>query len=172
MTVLSVILIIAILIYTVRVYSIQITNASNYIDKNDSAASVLTAVLKAPRGEILDCYGRQIAINRDGYNIVFNKAYVGDNLNDVILTLVNLMEKHSAKWMDELPMERTAPYGFVKDGKTKKLIKTLELAHYATAKNCFDEMTERYKLEKYTDDEKRRIITYGLRALEGREVMG
>jgi hypothetical protein len=24
----------------------------------------------------------------------------------------------------------------------------------------------------YTDDEKRRIITYGLRALEGREVMG
>lgn len=158
LTVLSVILIIAMLIYTVRVYSIQITNASDYTDKNDSAVSALTAVLKAPRGEILDCYGRRIAINRDGYNIVFNKAYVSDNLNDVILTLVNLMEKHSAEWMDELPMERTAPYGFVKDGKTQKLIKTLELAHYATAKNCFDEMTERYGLEKYSDDDKRKIM--------------
>ncbi|MBR2489256.1 MAG: hypothetical protein IKB45_02170, partial [Clostridia bacterium] len=66
LTVLSVILILAMLLYTVRVYSIQIKNASDYITKNDSAASVLTAVLKAPRGEILDCYGRQIAINRDG----------------------------------------------------------------------------------------------------------
>jgi len=158
LTVLSVILILAMLLYTVRVYSIQIKNASDYITKNDSAASVLTAVLKAPRGEILDCYGRQIAINRDGYNIVFNKAYVRDNLNDVILTLVNLMESHSAEWMDELPMEKTAPYGFIKDGKTEKLIKTLELAHYATAKNCFDEMTERYGLEKYSDDEKRKIM--------------
>ena len=158
LTVLSIILIIAILLFSVRVYSIQITNASEYTDKNDSATSALTAVLKAPRGEILDCYGRRIAINRDGYNIVFNKAYVKDNLNDVILTLIKLLEKNSVEWMDELPLNKKAPYKFTKDGDTQRLVKVLELAHYATAENCFDEMVSKYGLEKYTDDEKRKIM--------------
>ena len=100
LTVLSLILITAILLFTVRVYSIQVGKADEFVDKNDGAASVLTAVLKAPRGEILDCYGRQIAINRDGYNIVFNKAYVKENLNDIILSLINLLSEHNTPCKD------------------------------------------------------------------------
>jgi len=158
LTVLSVILIIAILFFTARTYSIQVANASQYTDKNDGAASVLTSVLKAPRGEILDCYGRQIAINRDGYNIVFNKAYIKSNFNDVILTLVNLMQEHNAEWKDELPITKTQPFTFIEDGDTKKLINTLELAHYATAQNCFDEMVTKYELEEYSDEDRRKIM--------------
>ncbi|MBE6750521.1 MAG: penicillin-binding protein [Ruminococcaceae bacterium] len=158
LTVLSVILVIAIVLFSVRAYSIQIKNASDYTDKNDGATSVLTTVLKAPRGEILDCYGRRIAINRDGYNIVFNKAYIGDNFNDIILTLVNLLESESVKWNDELPMSLSAPFGFVDGGDTARLVETLELAHYATAENCFAEMVSKYELEKYTKDEQRRIM--------------
>ena len=158
LTVLSVILIITILLFTSRVYSIGIDNAGEFVDKTDGATSVLTAVLKAPRGEILDCYGRQIAINRDGYNIVFNKAYVKDNLNDVILVLIKLLEKKGAEWKDELPMNKKAPYSFIKDGDTEKLIEELELAHYATADNCFKEMVERYELQGYTKTEQRKIM--------------
>ena len=158
LTVLSIILILTILFFTARTYNLQVTRANELTDKNDGAASVLTAVLKAPRGEILDCYGRQIAINRDGYNIVFNKAYVKESLNDVILTLINLLERHKTEWTDELPMAAKAPYGFIKDGDTEKLIKKLELAHYATAQNCFDEMVEKYELEKYNPSEQRKIM--------------
>ena len=75
LTVLSVLLILLIIAYTARIYSIQVINAHKY-SSNRGSTSVRTAVLKAPRGEILDRYGRQIAINRDGYNVVFNKAYV------------------------------------------------------------------------------------------------
>lgn len=158
LTVLSVLLILAIIFYAARIYSVQIINAQEYTDKNDGAASVRTAVLKAPRGEILDCYGRQIAVNRDGYNVVFNKAYVKENLNDVILTLVNLFESAAVEYKDELPMSKTAPYGYKEGEKTDKLIAKLELAHYATAENCFDAMTEKYKLEGYTADEQRKIM--------------
>ena len=161
---LAVLLVIAILLYAARIYSLQVVNAEKYTDKNDGAASVRTAVLKAPRGEILDCYGRQIAINRDGYNVVFNKAYVKDNLNDVILTLVKLFESAGAEWIDELPMESTAPYGFKEGESTDKLINKFELAHYATAENCFNAMVEKYKLESYTADEQRKImgVRYGM----------
>ena len=158
LTILSLFLVVAILLFTIRAYSIQVSNASKYTDKTDGASSVLTSVLKAPRGEILDCYGRQIAINRDGYNIVFNKAYVKENLNDVILTLVNLMQTHSAEWKDELPMSLTVPYGYKEGEDTEKLIKELELAHYATAENCFNEMVERYELEEYSKDDQRKIM--------------
>ncbi len=164
LTALSVLLILAIIFYAARIYSVQIINAEEYTDKNDGAASIRTAVLKAPRGEILDCYGRQIAVNRDGYNVVFNKAYVRDNLNDVILTLVNLFEVAAVEYKDELPMEKTAPYGFKEGEKTDKLISKLELAHYATAENCFNAMVEKYKLEGYSADQQRKImgIRYGM----------
>ncbi len=163
LTVLSLLLVAVILFFTTRVYSIQIVNASELTDKNDGAASVLTAVLKAPRGEILDCYGRQIAINRDGYNIVFNKAYIKENFNDVILTLVKLMEENGDEWNDELPMALDAPYAFVVDedgdeSDIKKLREKLELAHYATAENCFNEMVERYDLKGYSEADSRRIM--------------
>lgn len=155
---LAVLLVIAILFYAARIYSLQVVNAEKYTDKNDGAASVRTAVLKAPRGEILDCYGRQIAINRDGYNVVFNKAYVKDNLNDVILTLAKLFESAGTEWKDELPMEINAPYGFKEGESTDKLISKFELAHYATAENCFNAMVEKYKLEDYSADDQRKIM--------------
>lgn len=170
LTVLSIILIIAVLLYTLRIYSIQIANAEQFTDKNDGATSVLTSVLKAPRGEILDCYGRQIAINRDGYNIVFNKAYINDNLNDVILTLVNLMQEHNAEWRDDLPLTLEAPYSYKPDSESEiaKMLEILELAHYATAENSFKEMVAKYELEKYTPDEMRKImgIRYSMTAAD------
>ena len=162
LTVLSIILIIAILLFTVRVYSIQVANSKKLAENIDGAASVMTSVIKAPRGEILDCFGRRIAINRDGYNIVFNKAYVGKNLNDVILALVLLMEEKETVYNDMLPMSKNAPFSFLNEEEYKKditkLKEKLELAHYATAENCFEEMVKRYKLEDYSKEDARRIM--------------
>ncbi|MBQ4120026.1 MAG: penicillin-binding protein [Clostridia bacterium] len=158
-TFLSVISIIALLLFSVRAYSMQVVKNKEEKSKNlFGAASTRTAVLKAPRGEILDCHGRQIAINRDGYNIVFNKAYIGDNLNDTILLLLKLCKQYDAEWVDELPMSAKSPYNFKKGESTDKLLKTLKLAHYATAQNCFDAMVKEYELEKYTKSEQRKIM--------------
>ncbi len=156
-TILSVLLAAIMLVFSARVYHLQIFSRE-FTDKNDGATSVLKTVLKAPRGEILDCYGRQIAINRDGYNIVFNKAYVKENLNDVILTLVNLMEENGAPYLDELPISKTAPFTFLEDGDKERMLEKLELAHYATPQNCIEEMTERYELKKYSQTARRKIM--------------
>ena len=158
LTVLSIIMILVLLLYTARIYSIQIVKASEYSSLANGSTSVRKAVLKAPRGEILDRYGRQIAVNRDGYNIVFNKAYVGDDLNDIILSLVNLLDNSGTEHTDKLPMEYSAPYAFKEDESNAKLIKVLDLADYATAENCFTHLVERYELENYSVDEQRKIM--------------
>ncbi len=156
-TLLSVILVISMLIFSFRTYHLNI-NSKEFDTRNDGATQVLRSVIKAPRGEILDRYGRQIAVNRDGYNIVFNKAYVKDNLNDVILTLVNLLEQSETPYNDELPISKTAPYTFTEDGDKDQLIKKLKLAHYATPKNCIDEMVEKYELKGYKGEDLRKIM--------------
>ena len=158
LTVLSIIMILVLLLYAGRIYSIQIIKASEYSSLANGSTSVRKAVLKAPRGEILDRYGRQIAVNRDGYNIVFNKAYVGDDLNDIILCLVNLLDNNGTEHTDKLPMEYSAPYAFKEDESNAKLIKVLDLADYATAENCFTHLVERYELENYSVDEQRKIM--------------
>lgn len=157
LTVLSVLLALVIVLYTARVYNIQIINADKYSSNTNGSSSSRTAVLKAPRGEILDSFGRQIAANRDGYNVVFNKAYVKDNINDIILSLVNLLDEKQVEHKDRLPLEYNAPYNFKEGESTKKLIKTLDLADYATAANCFSRLVERYELEKYTHEQQRKI---------------
>lgn len=157
LTVLSVLLALVIVLYTARVYNIQIINADKYSSNTNGSSSSRTAVLKAPRGEILDSFGRQIAANRDGYNVVFNKAYVKDNINDIILSLVNLLDEKQVEHKDRLPLEYSAPYNFKEGESTKKLIKTLDLADYATAANCFSRLVERYELEKYTHEQQRKI---------------
>ena len=155
--ILSIFLAALLFVYTFRIYSIQIMRADDYSSAKGST-SIRRAVIKAPRGEILDCYGRKIAVNRDGYNIVFNKAYVGDDLNDVILALVNLLNESLVPFNDKLPITNSQPLEFIEGEKTEKLINLLDLAHYATAKNCFDELIERYELHGYTADEKRKIM--------------
>ncbi len=157
LTVLSILMVIVLLVYTARIYSIQIINSDKYSSNAKGSTASRTAVLKAPRGEILDSFGRQIAANRDGYNIVFNKAYVKDNLNDIILSLVNLLDEKGIEHKDRLPLQYTSPYNFKPDESNQKLIKTLDLADYATAENCLTRLIERYELENYTLEEQRKI---------------
>ena len=157
--ILAILLVVVIVLFSARIYFLQVVNANAFKKTLPyGAASSHTATIKAPRGEILDCYGRQIAVNRDGYNIVFNKAYVKDNLNSIILTLINEAVEYETEWVDNLPISTTAPYIYKEGEKTDKLLKKLDLANYASAQNCFDEMVTRYKLENYTKDEQRKIM--------------
>ncbi len=164
LAVLAVLLIVLIILYSIRLYSVQIINRDKYSSFKNGSTSVRTAVLKAPRGEIIDRYGRQIAINRDGYNIVFNKAYVKDNLNEVIISLINLLNESGVEHVDKLPISETAPYEFKEGEKTDKLFKLLSLNDYATAQNCIFQMIEKYNLKDYGEAEQRAImgVRYGM----------
>ncbi len=157
LTILSVLLVVLLLIYTARLYYVQVKKADEYSTVAGST-STLTAVIKAPRGEIIDCNGRKIAVNRDGYNIVFNKAYVKDNLNGVILSLVKLLRENNLPYVDKLPISQSEPYSFIEDENTDKLLKTFDLAHYATAQNCVDQMIKEYDLSKYSPADRRLIM--------------
>ncbi len=159
LAVLSAIMAVVMLFYTVRIFSLQISNAETYINQA-LGISYRTVTVKAQRGEILDADGRKIAVNREGYNIVFNKAYLKtENMNSTILSLCNLLSDRDAVWFDSLPITKTEPYSFEgSDAAVSKLKSVLGLAHYATAENCVDKMLTDYDLSEYRTDVARKIM--------------
>ena len=150
---------VVLLLYSCQAFSLQVSNAEEYIAQAQGI-SYRKAVIKAQRGEILDCNGREIAVNREGYNIVFNKAYFDmEKANDTIWRLCKLLSSHDTEWTDTLPLDPYFPYGFTEGDSSVAALKShLGLAHYATAEHCFAEMTERYGLENYSDKTRRIIM--------------
>lgn len=158
--VLSVILIVCLLVCTARAAEFQIIDAEKY---RSQAIGIYTrtVTIKAARGEILDCYGRQIAINRDGYSIIFNRANIDmENINNIIIKLCDLLKKQNHGWINELPISfenGAVQYTGTKTDK-KRLTNLLNLSDYATAQNCVDHMIKRYSLEGMDNETKQMLM--------------
>ncbi len=146
-------------VFGFRTANFQIVTANDFASKSSNLTAITTKI-DATRGVIVDRYGRPIATNRDGYNIVFNSAYMKKSqYNETILTLTELLKKFDTQWNDVLPLQKTATYSFTDDASAVKTLKSrLGLNDYATAQNCFDEMVSRYLLEGYSEDQKRVIM--------------
>lgn len=157
--ILGALLIAILLIYNFRMYQIQVSNSDYYLSQA-STVSTGSVTIKASRGEILDRYGRALAINRDGYNVVFNRAYMAsDDINTNIAALITLLESAGEDWLDKLPLNKDAPYDFTDDESAIASLKSnIGLAHYSTAQNCYDQMVTRYHLEDYDTEMQRKIM--------------
>lgn len=157
--VLAAVLAAVLLLYAARAAQLQIFDAQKY-RAQARGVTKMTAVIPAPRGEIVDYYGRPIVSNRDGFDITFYRPYINmDSINETIISLMKLLSKYNCKWQDDLPISSNAPFTFKSDSETsvEKLKKMLGLASYATCQNCIDEMIERYSLQSYDDTTKRRL---------------
>lgn len=146
------------LLFFGRTLHLQVLDSERYVAQA-AGVTTITAPIQAARGEILDYYGRPIATNREGYNIVFNYANINKStINDVIKSLISLLDGH--EWADDLPLENKKNYAFLKDSETaiNRMLNLLELAHYATAENCFDALVKRYSLEDRAKKEQRQIM--------------
>ena len=144
--------------FGVRAIQFQVVTADEFSLKNANLTAISTKIT-ATRGEIFDRYGRPIATNRDGYSIVFNSAYMKKaDYNSTIKALTDLLKLYECEWEDRLPMTTSLPYEFTDESGAKRLKKTLKHNDYATAQNCYDEMVSRYKLESYSEADRRTLM--------------
>ena len=161
-TVIMIVLAVAIILfYYYRLMQLQIVNGDYYSALAQRSISSTTAI-PAARGEILDRYGRPIAVNTTGYTICFQRNFMeyGEE-NRIILDLAQLLTSTGEEWNDSLPVTRTSPYAFEegKEDSAEYLKEFLRLNGYASVENCLDALYERYGLseEDYSEEEKRLI---------------
>lgn len=142
-------------------------------DSENAAVASYEVAVDAPRGEILDRYGRPLVQNRQGTDILIYYVTFPDDrkqCNDILLALIELAEKNGDEWRDELPIElqpngsytymsdRTSDINFIKSESM------LMLNSYATAQNCMDAFVYDYELAEYTPEQQRKLasVYYGM----------
>ena len=89
---------------TIRLFDLQVVKGATY-RKQAQQRLVQAYPVKAPRGEILDRYGKAFVQNRMGYVVQFQKIEISnDDLNDEILALSNLILESGGSLATEFPI--------------------------------------------------------------------
>ena len=146
-------------LYGIRLMELQIVEGE-YYKSQTQATTQRTQVVKAARGEIVDRYGNSLAINRSGFDIVFNKAFIpSGNENETIAKLIEIFQETGAEWIDNLPLSSEAPYTFLEGRETSiaKLKSFLEVAEYSDEEIVLHWLIDKYNLEDYSVQEARLI---------------
>lgn len=149
------------ILYGIRLMQLQIVQGKQYLSQMQSKIT-REVVIKAARGEILDRYGRPIAVNRMGYNITFDGAYLKmSTLNSTILKLSQILTDANETWNDSLPVSvESGQFEFIAGRETdvELLKKNLNLNTYATIDNVMTEMRKKYNISDKLSNEQQRLI--------------
>ncbi len=156
----------------------QIIDADEYKAAAKSL-SVSSSMVKASRGEILDCNGVALVTNRQGNSIVFKYADFPESKdqparNELIYSLIKLFEKNNLEWIDRLPVVYSGGKLVVDKEKDKEFeymvsenMLELEKGVKSTPEECLDALIERYGLESYLKEDARKIasVCFGMKYL-------
>ena len=100
---------------TIELLQIQIVDGEYY---KDQTANTYTAnqTVQAARGQIFTKDGKVVNTNRLVYKIIVQKAFFKSGTeNDVIAKTLKILQNNDQKWIDTLPVSKTAPYKFTGD---------------------------------------------------------
>ena len=147
--------------FVAKLYSWQIVEGPYYKDLAQRSTAY-TVKTDATRGEILDCNGQGLAVNKSCYRIELDKLYLEEKTaHKSILFLIGLMEKAEEEWMDVLPIKLSVnEYSFTEDEKEIKTLCNdyLSVGEKASAEHCIELLTKRYSLGKIKDKTDRRNL--------------
>lgn len=157
------------IVFAFDLVNLQLVKGEEY-DAASSAVSAKTAPIEASRGEIVDCNGKPLVYNSQGYSIIFDAAYFPEaseqeERNKIIISLIRLFEERALPWIDELPLVFDESGNITYKADSDALIEEmksedmLHLNEYATAQNCFDALVSRYKLSEYSPEDARKIAS-------------
>ena len=117
---------------------------------NISTKSIYT---KAPRGEILDRYGRVIAGNRQVFTLQINTGESTDEeLNRVCIEVTNILEKNNDEYYDNLPIVMNGnKFEYTYQQEIEEWLTSQEMPVTFTASQAFDELRNRYGIDQSLD---------------------
>ncbi len=158
-------------VFVSRLFILQVIEGHEYRETTEKRLTK-TMPQEAPRGEILDRYGRPLVSNRTGYSVKISKTSISDEeLNRVLENLILICNSEETEYIDSLPITYDKPYSFTyeeeneKDRKERqeKFLSSMELKKNLSADETISQLAKRYKADGITDEKmKRRVV--GVRA--------
>ncbi len=150
----------------IKLAVLQVVNGSYYLAESQNKLTNSMEVT-APRGIIYDRNGIPLITNRVGFSVqVVYGENSQDRLNDILLSLVDLLQKNEDEYVDSLPIS-SKNYTFTYKDDSKKTAKEkraefrkkYDIPSSATGKQTLLELSQRYNLDKrYSYSEIRKIV--------------
>ena len=102
-------------VFVAAMFSGQIVHGEEYLAQS-VRTNTRTEPVEASRGIITDRNGKVLVSNRPIYTLEFDASLVPEEeLNDAIARLFALLDQQGVPYTDDLPLSRTAPYGYEGD---------------------------------------------------------
>ena len=99
-------------VFVVAMFSGQIVHGEEYLAQS-VRTNTRSEPVEASRGIITDRNGKVLVSNRPIYTLEFDASLVPEEeLNDAIARLFALLDAQGVSYADDLPLSRTAPYGY------------------------------------------------------------
>ena len=153
------------IIIIIKLFSLQIVNGQEYLEKSNTRLTRETTV-KASRGNILDCNGNILAGTKIKYSLELYKSKIEiEDLNNTILNAINVLEVNEDEYIDEFPITlNPIQYIFSTEEKTKKWLEEKEIDVNTSAEQALNYYIQEYELTNYSLEDARKIIAvrYGI----------
>ncbi len=165
-TFLYVVLTLIVVIVMGRLINLQVANGKYYREKSD-IRTTRTVELIAPRGEILDRFGRSIVKNRTGYNLYIqeNSQRSQEELNSLLMSLLRDVLSYDNDLGKILPI-RNDKGTYLFEGTSEEIKKWKSEYGFeagTTAKDVMKSLCERYSVsDNYFNDDKIKIVAIRL----------
>ena len=106
------IFLVVLFLFALKLYNLQIIETNG--NTNNIKTFTTETVVKAARGEILDCKGNVLVTNRASYDLLFNHYVIRSaaDTNQQLLKLVLLCRELGIEYIEHFPVTKTAPFQY------------------------------------------------------------
>ena len=152
------------LILVVATVKLQIVQGE-YYKQIATTRTYKSTVIRAPRGEITDRYGRVLAGNKSASSVIIDYDFDSiDELNGIIASLLKIVLECGEKYEDSFPVTLSTPYKFRFDEISgfslteEEWKKKYDINKKATPQQVVDYFTEEFELENIENETLKRKI--------------
>ena len=143
---------ILVLILGIRLFVLTVVEHNRW-DEVAEGQNTKYITTSAPRGEILDKYGRVIATNKQVFALTFNVSGLStDEINDSAYSLVKILEANKEEYVDNFPIRivnKKFVYAF--DIEKKEWLAEKKFPSYFTAEQAFNAIRIQYEIDPKLD---------------------
>ena len=145
--------VILMLLLGIRLFVLTVFQQEKWEDAAQSQ-NTKEVVTSAPRGEILDRYGRLLAGNKQIFTVTFNVSGMDtEQINDSCYALIKLLEKNGDEYVDNFPIKvsKSGKFYYTYDSDKRKWLASLGLKKDATPEEALDALRKKYEISPKLD---------------------
>ncbi len=145
--------VILMLLLCIRLFVLTVLQQEHWTEAAQSQ-NTKEVVTSAPRGNILDRYGRLLAGNKQIFTVTFNVSGMQtEEINNSCYALVRLLEKNGDDYVDNFPIKinKKGEFYYTYDSDKKKWLKSLGLSVDAAAEDALAVLRQKYEIDPELD---------------------